>query len=101
MRAGQLIILESTTYPGTTEEVMLPILEESGMRVGEDFFLAFSPERVDPGNSVYKTKNIPKVVGGVTPKCTELAAMLALLLLFASLGVGGLLLVVWLLKAVF
>ena len=76
MRAGQLIILESTTYPGTTEEVMLPILEESGMRVGEDFFLAFSPERVDPGNSVYKTKNIPKVVGGVTPRCTELAAML-------------------------
>jgi UDP-N-acetyl-D-glucosamine dehydrogenase len=72
----QLIILESTTYPGTTEEVMLPILEESGLKVGKDFYLAFSPERVDPGNEQYTTKNIPKVVGGVTPECTELAAML-------------------------
>lgn len=73
---GQLIILESTTYPGTTEEVMMPILEESGLKVGSDFYLAFSPERVDPGNEKYTTKNIPKVVGGVTPACTELAAAL-------------------------
>ena len=73
---GQLIILESTTYPGTTEEVMMPILEESGLKVGRDFYLAFSPERVDPGNEQYTTKNIPKVVGGVTSACTELAAAL-------------------------
>lgn len=72
----QLIILESTTYPGTTEEVMMPILEESGLKAGKDFYLAFSPERVDPGNKKYNTKNIPKVVGGVTPICTELAALL-------------------------
>jgi UDP-N-acetyl-D-glucosamine dehydrogenase len=76
LHKGQLIILESTTYPGTTEEVMLPLLEESGLKVGKDFYLAFSPERVDPGNEKYTTKNIPKVVGGVTPACTELAAML-------------------------
>ena len=76
LHKGQLIILESTTYPGTTEEVMLPLLEETGLKVGEDFYLAFSPERVDPGNEQYNTKNIPKVVGGVTPACTELAAML-------------------------
>jgi UDP-N-acetyl-D-glucosamine dehydrogenase len=76
LHEGQLIILESTTYPGTTEEVMLPILEETGLKVGRDFFLAFSPERVDPGNEKFTTKNIPKVVGGVTPACTELAAML-------------------------
>ncbi|MBN1164969.1 MAG: nucleotide sugar dehydrogenase [Candidatus Krumholzibacteriota bacterium] len=72
----QLIILESTTYPGTTEEVMLPLLEEGGLKLGSDFFLAFSPERVDPGNEKYTTKNIPKVVGGVTPACTELAVAL-------------------------
>ena len=71
-----LVILESTTYPGTTEEVILPRLEERGLRVGEDFFLAFSPERVDPGNPTYHTTNIPKVVGGVTPRCTEVAAAL-------------------------
>ena len=76
LHKGQLIILESTTYPGTTEEVMLPLLEETGLKVGKDFYLAFSPERVDPGNEQYTTKNIPKVVGGVTPACTELAAML-------------------------
>ncbi len=76
LHKGQLIILESTTYPGTTEEVMLPLLEETGLKVGKDFYLAFSPERVDPGNKHYSTKNIPKVVGGVTPACTELAAML-------------------------
>jgi len=71
---GMLVVLESTTYPGTTEEVIMPLLTEKGFTVGEDVFLAFSPERVDPGNVVYKTKNTPKVVGGVTPKCGELAA---------------------------
>ncbi len=73
---GQLVILESTTYPGTTEEVILPMLEKNGLKVGEDFFLAFSPERVDPGNADYHTKNIPKVVGGVTPQCTKTASQL-------------------------
>lgn len=76
MHRGLLIVLESTTYPGTTEEVLKPILEESGLKCGVDFFLAFSPERVDPGNKQYKTKNTPKVVGGCTPECTEVAAML-------------------------
>jgi UDP-N-acetyl-D-glucosamine dehydrogenase len=76
MHRGMLIVLESTTYPGTTEEILKPILEESGLKCGEDFFLAFSPERVDPGNKDFKTKNTPKVVGGVTPDCTEVAAML-------------------------
>jgi UDP-N-acetyl-D-glucosamine dehydrogenase len=76
MRPGQLIILESTTYPGTTRELMLPILEESGLRVGQDFFLAYSPERVDPANPTYTTRNIPKVVGGITPHCTEVAVSL-------------------------
>jgi UDP-N-acetyl-D-glucosamine dehydrogenase len=71
LRKGQLVVLESTTYPGTTREVMLPALEATGLRVGEDFFLCFSPERVDPGNAVWQTKNTPKVVGGVTPRCTE------------------------------
>ena len=70
----QLVILESTTYPGTTEELILPKLQSTGLEVGKDFFLAFSPERVDPGNAVHTTKNIPKVVGGVTPQCTEMAA---------------------------
>jgi UDP-N-acetyl-D-glucosamine dehydrogenase len=76
IRPGQLIILESTTYPGTTREVVLPILEESGLKVGHDFFLAYSPERVDPGNKMYMTRNIPKVVGGITPHCTDIAATL-------------------------
>jgi UDP-N-acetyl-D-glucosamine dehydrogenase len=71
-----LIILESTTYPGTTRELILPILEKSGLRCGKDFYLAFSPERVDPGNLIYKTKNTPKVVGGITQQCTEIAATL-------------------------
>jgi len=71
---GKLIVLESTTYPGTTEEVVLPMLEETGLEVGSDFFLAFSPERVDPGNQQYVTRNIPKVVGGITPRCTRIAA---------------------------
>ena len=66
LRRGQLIILESTTYPGTTDEVLLPMLEETGLKLDEDFLLAFSPERVDPGNPQFQTHNIPKVVGGVT-----------------------------------
>lgn len=73
LRPGQLITLESTTYPGTTEEVILPILEETGLKVGQDFFLAFSPERVDPGNKRFSTKNTSKVVGGMTPLCLEIA----------------------------
>jgi UDP-N-acetyl-D-glucosamine dehydrogenase len=73
LKPGQLVILESTTYPGTTEEVMLPRLESTGLKVGKDFFLAFSPERVDPGNPKFKTTNIPKVVGGMTARCTEVA----------------------------
>jgi UDP-N-acetyl-D-glucosamine dehydrogenase len=76
LRAGQLMVLESTTYPGTTEEVVQPRLEANGLVVGRDFFLAFSPERVDPGNKRFSTANIPKVVGGVTPACTRLAAAL-------------------------
>ena len=76
LHKGMLGVLESTTYPGTTEEVVKPILESTGLECGKDFYLAFSPERVDPGNKIYKTKNTPKVVGGVTPDCTESAAAL-------------------------
>ena len=76
LRSGQLIVLESTTYPGTTDEVILPRLEETGLKVGEDFFLAFSPERVDPGNPRFNTRNTPKVVGGVTPDCVRAASAL-------------------------
>ncbi len=76
LRRGQLIILESTTYPGTTNEVLLPMFEETGLKLDEDFLLAFSPERVDPGNPQFQTHNIPKVVGGVTPDSTEVAAFL-------------------------
>ena len=76
LRQGQLIVLESTTYPGTTEEMMLPRLETGQLKVGEDFFLAFSPEREDPGNPRFNSGNIPKVVGGVTPGCLEVAATL-------------------------
>jgi len=76
MHKDMLIILESTTYPGTTEELLKPILEKSGLKCGVDFYLAFSPERVDPGNAFYKTKNTPKVVGGITKECTEMAALL-------------------------
>ena len=76
MHKDMLIVLESTTYPGTTEELLKPILEKSGLKCGEDFYLAFSPERVDPGNLIYKTKNTPKVVGGVTQKCTDIAAIM-------------------------
>ena len=75
VRQGQLVILESTTYPGTTQEVVLPLLERKDLRVGEDFFLAFSPERVDPGNQVYTLKNTPKVVGGVTDACASMAKL--------------------------
>jgi UDP-N-acetyl-D-glucosamine dehydrogenase len=76
LRRGQAVILESTTYPGTTREIMLPALEATGLKVGEDFFLAFSPERVDPGNPTYQTRNTPKVVGGITPNCSAVAAAL-------------------------
>jgi UDP-N-acetyl-D-glucosamine dehydrogenase len=76
LRRGQLVVLESTTYPGTTDEVVLPRLSASGLTVGEDFYLAFSPEREDPGNAQFTTSKIPKVVGGVTPACLELAGTL-------------------------
>src|SRR5580704_16143841 len=72
---GKLVILESTTYPGTTDELVLPMLERPGLKVGEHFFLCFSPERVDPGNPKYHTANIPKVVGGITAACTRLGAL--------------------------
>jgi UDP-N-acetyl-D-glucosamine dehydrogenase len=75
LHAGMLVILESTTYPGTTDELVLPMLENRGLKAGTDFFLCFSPERVDPGNPKYQTANIPKVVGGVTPACTEMATL--------------------------
>ncbi len=74
MHKDMLIVLESTTYPGTTEELLKPILEKSGLKCGVDFHLAFSPERVDPGNLIYKTKNTPKVVGGITRECTDVAS---------------------------
>lgn len=75
LHPGMLIILESTTYPGTTDELLRPMLEKSGLSVGKDFFLCFSPERVDPGNAKFQTKNIPKVVGGTTPACTEIGKL--------------------------
>lgn len=84
MHKGELIVLESTTYPGTTEEVILPTLEKTGLKAGRDFFLCFSPERVDPGNEKFKTQNIPKVVGGVTPSCARLAAEL-----YGQITTGG------------
>jgi UDP-N-acetyl-D-glucosamine dehydrogenase len=73
--SGLLMILESTTYPGTTDELMLPMFEKTDLKVGEDFFLCFSPERVDPGNPKFQTRNIPKVVGGITAACTEMGAL--------------------------
>ncbi len=76
LRRGHLVILQSTTYPGTTEELVRPILEESGLKAGEDFHLAFSPERINPGDRLHTVENTPKVVGGLTPRCTELAALL-------------------------
>ncbi|HEV8375007.1 MAG TPA: nucleotide sugar dehydrogenase [Candidatus Polarisedimenticolia bacterium] len=76
LHRDMLVVLESTTYPGTTEEIIRPKLEAEGLRVGRDFYLAFSPERVDPGNSRFTTRNTPKIVGGITPQCTEMAAAL-------------------------
>jgi UDP-N-acetyl-D-glucosamine dehydrogenase len=76
LHPGMLIILESTTYPGTTDEVVQPLLETTGLKAGVDFFLAFSPERVDPGNPTFQTHNVPKVVGGLTPMCSQLAGAL-------------------------
>jgi UDP-N-acetyl-D-glucosamine dehydrogenase len=76
LHRGMLIVLESTTYPGTTDEVVQPLLEAGGLKAGEDFFIAFSPERVDPGNPTFQTHNVPKVVGGLTPQCSQLAAAL-------------------------
>ena len=76
LRSGQLVVLQSTTYPGTTEEVVRPILERTGLQVGHDFFLAFSPERIDPGNKRYGVTNTPKVVGGCTPACSQACAAL-------------------------
>jgi UDP-N-acetyl-D-glucosamine dehydrogenase len=75
LHSGLLVMLESTTYPGTTDELVLPKLEATGLKTGQDFFVCFSPERVDPGNPKYQTRNIPKVVGGITPRCTELGAL--------------------------
>jgi UDP-N-acetyl-D-glucosamine dehydrogenase len=76
LRPGQLVVLESTTYPGTTREILLPALQKTGLTVGQDFFLCFSPERVDPGNPTWHTKNTPKVIGGVTEACTRLGTTL-------------------------
>ncbi len=75
LHPGMLVILESTTYPGTTDELLLPMFEAGGLRAGRDFFLCFSPERVDPGNSTHQTRNIPKVVGGITPACTRMGTL--------------------------
>jgi len=75
LHAGQLIVLESTTYPGTTDELIVPELESTGLKVGRDFFVAFSPERIDPGNASFNTHNTPKIVGGITPECTESARL--------------------------
>ncbi|HMH50445.1 MAG TPA: nucleotide sugar dehydrogenase [Candidatus Acidoferrum sp.] len=76
LRAGQLVVLESTTYPGTTEELLLPRFEATGLRAGQDFYLAFSPERIDPANPTFTVRDIPKIVGGVTPACSDMAALL-------------------------
>jgi UDP-N-acetyl-D-glucosamine dehydrogenase len=86
LRAGQLVILQSTTYPGTTQEFVLPILEEGSLKAGRDFYLAFSPERINPGDTHFTVENTPKVVGGLTPQCTELARAL-LAQLFAHVHV--------------
>jgi UDP-N-acetyl-D-glucosamine dehydrogenase len=75
LHRDQLIVLESTTYPGTTDELIVPELETSGLRVGSDFYVAYSPERIDPGNATFTTRNTPKIVGGVTPRCTEIARL--------------------------
>jgi UDP-N-acetyl-D-glucosamine dehydrogenase len=88
-RPGILVVLESTTYPGTTRELMLPKLEAAGLTVGEDVFLAFSPERVDPGNPTWNTKNTPKIVGGITAACTEVASALYATCLDTIVPVNG------------
>jgi len=75
LHRGQLVVLESTTYPGTTVELILPLLESTGLKAGSDFYLAFSPERLDPGNSLYNTRNTPRIVGGITPACTRAATL--------------------------
>jgi UDP-N-acetyl-D-glucosamine dehydrogenase len=89
LRPGQLVVLESTTYPGTTRELMLPMLHERRLSVGEDFFLCFSPERVDPGNPVWHTKNTPKVLGGITSQCTELGMQLYQLFIDTMVAVSS------------
>ncbi|MBI5835918.1 MAG: nucleotide sugar dehydrogenase [Candidatus Eisenbacteria bacterium] len=89
LHKGMLVVLESTTYPGTTDELILPQLEARGFKVGRDFYLAFSPERVDPGNEKFTTKNIPKVVGGVTPNCTRIAQLLYRQTLSKVVGVSS------------
>ena len=76
IRKGQIVVLESTTYPGTTREILLPVLESTGLKEGKDFYLAFSPERIDPGNKIYKTENTPKIIGGISPKSTRIAKLL-------------------------
>jgi UDP-N-acetyl-D-glucosamine dehydrogenase len=76
IHSGQLIVLESTTYPGTTDEVILPQIRETGLQLGKDFYLAFSPERIDPGNSSFSLKSTPKIIGGITEECTQIAALL-------------------------
>ncbi|MDP6625836.1 MAG: nucleotide sugar dehydrogenase, partial [Nitrospinota bacterium] len=76
LKPGNIIVLESTSYPGTTEEIILPLLEKKGFKAGKDIFIAFSPERVDPGNKAYKTTNTPKIVGGVTPNCLKVVKAL-------------------------
>lgn len=86
---GQLVILESTTYPGTTTEILLPMFSEKGLKVGKDFFLAFSPERVDPGNKNFSTANIPKIVGGVTKDCTYLTKLVYAKIIGNVIGVSN------------
>lgn len=76
MRRGQIVVLESTTYPGTTDEVVLPVLESGGLKEGRDFYLAFSPERIDPGNAKYNTRNTPKIIGGISKNSTQIAKLL-------------------------
>src|SRR5256712_8488300 len=88
-RPGQLVILESTTYPGTTEELLLPLFASRGAVVGENFFLAFSPERIDPGNRAFKVRDIPKIVGGATPASTRLAALLYRQIVVKVIEVSG------------
>ena len=89
LKQGQLIVLESTTYPGTTRELVLPLLEETGLSVGKDFFLCFSPERIDPGNETYQVKNTPKLIGGITADCTNTGKSLFSLAIDDMVGVSS------------